>query len=227
MREKWALYVNQQLNTDIRSLTILPQEEMERKRLQQLEKKAEAKALLEQEMSSIKVGGKQPASKLTRAEIQAETERRNQVAQKKKEQEEEKPIEENINRVVLDGETACGIDEALAVLRWLFFFSYILGNRTISHINLTRFFSTKDTELDRHPEKRLKAAFTAYEERMMPIIKEQNPTLRLSQLKQILRKEWMKSPDNPLNQRLQNRWLTRGAGWEERSWWNKVWGVDV
>lgn len=36
----------------------------------------------------------------------------------------------------------------------------------------------------------------------MPIIKEQNPTLRLSQLKQILKKEWMKSPENPLNQKL-------------------------
>ncbi|XP_046434759.1 coiled-coil domain-containing protein 124 [Neodiprion fabricii] len=157
------------------------QEEMEKKRLQQLEKKAEAKALLEKEMSSIKVGGKQPAAKLTRAEIQAETERRNQVAQKKKTEEEERPIEENINRIVLEGETAHGIDEALSVL------------------------STKESEVDRHPEKRLKAAYTAFEERMMPLIKEQNPTLRLSQLKQILRKEWMKSPDNPLNQRIQNR----------------------
>ncbi|XP_012260659.2 coiled-coil domain-containing protein 124 [Athalia rosae] len=157
------------------------QEEMEKKRLQQLEKKAEAKALLEKEMSSIKVGGKQTAAKLTRAEIQAETERRNQAAQKKKEEEPELPLEENINRIVLDGETAHGIDEALTVL------------------------GAKDSETDRHPEKRLKAAYTAFEERMMPLIKEQNPTLRLSQLKQILRKEWMKSPDNPLNQRLQNR----------------------
>lgn len=94
----------------------ISQEEIERKRLQQLEKKAEAKALLEKELSSIKIGGKQPAAKLTRAEIQAETERRNQVAQKKKE-EDEKPIEENINRITLEGETAHGIDEALTVLR--------------------------------------------------------------------------------------------------------------
>ena len=37
---------------------------------------------------------------------------------------------------------------------------------------------------------------------MLVLKKEQNPTLRLSQLKQILKKEWMKSPENPLNQKL-------------------------
>ena len=67
--------------------------------------------------------------------------------------------------------------------------------------NVCLIYSTKESEVDRHPEKRVKAAYTSYEERMMPIIKEQNPTLRLSQLKQLLKKEWMKSPENPLNQR--------------------------
>ena len=60
----------------------------------------------------------------------------------------------------------------------------------------------KDAEIDRHPERRMKAAYLSFEERMMPILKEQNPTLRLSQLKQLLRKEWMKSMDNPLNQKI-------------------------
>ncbi|KAJ8679717.1 hypothetical protein QAD02_015504 [Eretmocerus hayati] len=152
------------------------QEELEKKRLEALQKKEEAKALLEKELSSIKVGGKQPAAKVTRAEIQAATEKRNQNAMKKKE--DEKPIEENLNRIVLEGETAHGIDEALSVL------------------------SVKDAEIDRHPERRMKAAYNSFEERMMPILKEQNPTLRLSQLKQLLRKEWMKSTENPLNQRL-------------------------
>ena len=66
-------------------------------------------------MSSIKLGGKQPAAKVTRAEILSVTEKRNLVAMKKKE--EDKPIEENLNRIVLEGETAHGIDEALSVLR--------------------------------------------------------------------------------------------------------------
>lgn len=56
--------------------------------------------------------------------------------------------------------------------------------------------------MDKHPEKRMKAAFAAFEEANMVRIKAENPTLRLSQLKQILRKEWMKSPENPTNQRL-------------------------
>ncbi|XP_033334423.1 coiled-coil domain-containing protein 124 [Megalopta genalis] len=152
------------------------QKEQEKKRQQQLEKKAEAKALLEKEMANIKVGGKQPAAKITRAEIVVATEKRSQAAMKKKE--EEKPIEENLNRLTIEEETAHGIDEALTIL------------------------STKDSEIDRHPEKRVKAAYASFEEKMMPIIKEQNPTLRLSQLKQILKKEWMKSPENPLNQKL-------------------------
>ncbi len=61
--------------------------------------------------------------------------------------------------------------------------------------------STKETELDRHPEKRLKAAYNAFEESNLPRLKLENPNLRLSQLKQLLKKDWMKSPENPLNQR--------------------------
>lgn len=91
------------------------QEEVEKKRQQQLEKKAEAKALLEKEMANIKIGGKQPASKITRAEIVSITEKRNQVAMKKKE--EEKPLEENLNRLILEGETAHSVEEAISVLR--------------------------------------------------------------------------------------------------------------
>jgi hypothetical protein len=55
--------------------------------------------------------------------------------------------------------------------------------------------------LDRHPEKRLKAAYNAFEESNLPRLKLENPNLRLSQLKQLLKKDWMKSPENPLNQR--------------------------
>lgn len=37
---------------------------------------------------------------------------------------------------------------------------------------------------------------------MLPRLKEEHPTFRLSQLKQLLKKEWQKSPDNPLNQKI-------------------------
>ncbi|KAI9207224.1 uncharacterized protein BJ171DRAFT_493943 [Polychytrium aggregatum] len=54
--------------------------------------------------------------------------------------------------------------------------------------------------IERHPEKRMKSAWAVFEEREMPLLKAENPTLRLSQLKQQLQKKWKKSPDNPMNQ---------------------------
>ena len=53
---------------------------------------------------------------------------------------------------------------------------------------------------DKHPEKRMKAAFQVFEEREMLRLKAENPTLRMSQLRQLLKKEWMKSPENPMFQ---------------------------
>ena len=46
----------------------------------------------------------------------------------------------------------------------------------------------------------MKAAFAAFEERNLPILKNENPNMRLSQLKQQLRKDWLRSPENPMNQ---------------------------
>ena len=53
--------------------------------------------------------------------------------------------------------------------------------------------------VDKHPEKRMKAAYEDFENERLPQLKAENPSMRLSQLKQMLRKEWQKSPDNPLN----------------------------
>ncbi|KAJ1526002.1 hypothetical protein ONE63_009179 [Megalurothrips usitatus] len=157
-------------------------EDQEKKKLEAMQKKAEAKAILEQELSSIKINtGKQSISKVTRQQIQMETAKRAEAAQPSKPEEEthiSKPLEENINRLEVEGEEARTVEEAISVL------------------------SVKDSEVDKHPEKRMKAAFTAFEEANMPRIKAENPTLRLSQLKQILRKDWLKSPENPVNQRL-------------------------
>lgn len=61
-------------------------------------------------------------------------------------------------------------------------------------------FRVKDDEEDKHPEKRMRAAFKAFESANLPRIKAENPNLRLSQWKQMLMKEWNKSPDNPFNQ---------------------------
>lgn len=60
--------------------------------------------------------------------------------------------------------------------------------------------SSKSEDADKHPEKRMKAAYNAFEERRLKELKMESPTLRLSQLKQMIFKEWQKSPENPLNQ---------------------------
>ncbi|KAI5745949.1 hypothetical protein M8J76_015744 [Diaphorina citri] len=156
-------------------------DEREKKRLEQLERKKEADALLEKELNSIKVNtATKPPPKITRASIQT-------GLQKKKELEEkatseplthiETPLIENVNRLEVEGDEARTVEEAIKVLS-------VSGSEPV----------------DMHPEKRMKAAWTAFEAENLQRLKIENPTLRLSQVKQLLRKEWMKSPSNPSNQ---------------------------
>ena len=55
-------------------------------------------------------------------------------------------------------------------------------------------------KIERHPERRIKAAYKQYEDVELPKVREENPHLKLSQLKEILAKNWKKSPMNPFNQ---------------------------
>ncbi|KAF9234502.1 hypothetical protein BU15DRAFT_78987 [Melanogaster broomeanus] len=54
--------------------------------------------------------------------------------------------------------------------------------------------------IERHPERRFKAAFEAYKEKEMPNLKVEHPGLRLQQYQDLLYKQFQKSPDNPFNQ---------------------------
>lgn len=89
----------------------------------------------------------------------------------------EETLHENLNKLVIEGE-AHNVDEAIAILE------------------------DQEQSVEKHPEKRMRAAYAAFEERRLPELKVEKPTLRLSQLKQLLKKEWMKSPENPLNEHL-------------------------
>ena len=121
------------------------------------------------------------------ADIQAERERKTAqaaaaAAESKKEKEKtEHMLEENPNQQVAALMAAEGavearsVEDAIAVLK--------VGEKPV----------------DKHPEKRMKAAYNAFEERELPRLKQENPNMRLSQIKQILKKEWMKSPENPMN----------------------------
>ncbi|KAG7096606.1 hypothetical protein E1B28_004023 [Marasmius oreades] len=59
---------------------------------------------------------------------------------------------------------------------------------------------TQAAGIERHPERRFKAALEAYHEREMPKLKVDHPGLRLQQYKDLLYKQFQKSPDNPFNQ---------------------------
>lgn len=60
--------------------------------------------------------------------------------------------------------------------------------------------ASSSDKLDRHPERRMKSAYLQFQEDRMPQLKAENPKLRLSQLNEMLQKEWKKSPQNPMNQ---------------------------
>lgn len=56
-----------------------------------------------------------------------------------------------------------------------------------------------DDKIDRHPERRFKAAYAAYEERRLEEMKDEKGLRRQQRIDQI-RKEFEKHPDNPFNQ---------------------------
>ncbi|XP_060854043.1 coiled-coil domain-containing protein 124 [Rhopalosiphum padi] len=153
-------------------------EEKEKKKIDQIEKKREAQLLLETELSEIKTT--QINQKITRHQLMKELD----TPPTPKEQptlDEESSIEENLNRLTMHDEEARTVDEALNML------------------------NPTQKLLDKHPEKRLKAAYTAFEAENLPRLRIENPSMRLSQVKQLMNKEWMKSPDNPINQRYSNK----------------------
>jgi len=80
--------------------------------------------------------------------------------------------------------SASGIDQALSALS--------IASSSSS--------SSSSATADRHPEKRMKAAYKDYEETYLPVLKVENPSLKHSQLKERLWEQWQKAPENPINQ---------------------------
>ena len=78
------------------------------------------------------------------------------------------------NKARMQEEGASGIDEALSVLN--------VGGDGVTL-------------------KSAKALYNAFEERMMPAIKEENPGLRMTQYKEKIWQLWKRSPENPANQK--------------------------
>jgi hypothetical protein len=85
------------------------------------------------------------------------------------------------------------------------------GPRTASALNATGIDNALDalsltgpdsTKIDKHPERRFKAAFAAYEERRLKEMEEDGSGqgLRMNQRKERIRKEFERSEENPFNQ---------------------------
>eukprot|EP01113_Clastostelium_recurvatum_P047496 TRINITY_DN8483_c0_g1_i1.p3 TRINITY_DN8483_c0_g1~~TRINITY_DN8483_c0_g1_i1.p3 ORF type:complete len:158 (-),score=65.58 TRINITY_DN8483_c0_g1_i1:40-513(-) len=142
--------------------------------------------------------GKPKDAKMSRFEMQQKREKADaeakRAAAKAKTDEEEDAIPENTNRLLAEEAEAeasgaalhaRGIDEAVSKMS--------LASSSSSS-------SSSSSADDKHPEKRLKAAFSQYEERELPLLRADNPGLKLSQVKEILWKQWQKSPENPLVQ---------------------------
>lgn len=59
---------------------------------------------------------------------------------------------------------------------------------------------SNQVKLERHPERRFKAAYAQFEQRRLPEIEQEHPGLRKNQRVEICRKEFERSPENPFNQ---------------------------
>merc|ERR1712098_702333 len=118
-----------------------------------VEKKKELQEMHDSEMESMKGAKQQPAARLTRAQIsQAQEKRAAEAAKAEKLQtqlsHDQVPLEENTNRLVVDGDEARTVEDAISVL------------------------SIGKEKVDKHPEKRVKAAYAEFEERRLPVLKQ-------------------------------------------------------
>jgi len=157
------------------------------KREGELARKKANQELYEAEMAAAasskgknKKKGNENANKVTKAMIlQAQMAQMEKSKKKSKKNSKvvEAPVEleENINKLDL-GPAASNIDDAIDLLS-----------------------STNEKE-DRHPEKRMKASYKKFEEERYETVKQENPSLKRTQIKEIIWKEWQKSPENPMNQ---------------------------
>ncbi|CAL0318929.1 unnamed protein product [Lupinus luteus] len=158
----------------------------EARRLAELEEKELEKSMMKKKANRVSI----PVTKVTEAELrrrreEEESEMKRKAEEGKKKQSRTAEEEEYERMVVVANRNrddsiieASSVDEAIAQI-------------TIN---------TSDFPPDRHPERRLKASFKAFEEAELPVLKEEKPGLTHTQYKDLIWKLWKKSPDNPLNQ---------------------------
>ncbi|XP_057415508.1 uncharacterized protein LOC130710308 [Lotus japonicus] len=180
-----------------RSRAAKKKEEEAEKKAEAAAKRAEARRLAEQEEKELEKILKKPDKKASRVSIpvpkvtEAELRKRreeeqSQLAKKADEGKKRSAAEEEYEKMVLVSNT--NRDDSIIEARNL---DDAIAQMSIDNSNLAP---------DRHPERRLKAAFKAFEEAELPKLKEEKPGLTYNQYRDMIWKLWKKSPDNPLNQ---------------------------
>eukprot|EP01055_Gregarina_sp_Pseudo9_P005259 Gregarina_sp_Pseudo_9__5258@NODE_59_length_4716_cov_32_223220_g55_i0_p5_GENE_NODE_59_length_4716_cov_32_223220_g55_i0NODE_59_length_4716_cov_32_223220_g55_i0_p5_ORF_typecomplete_len220_score76_07Ccdc124/PF06244_12/1_2e24NHS/PF15273_6/3_6_NODE_59_length_4716_cov_32_223220_g55_i038874546 len=165
--------------------------EQEAKQEEKNRRKAELRELEQEEARKVtsNKAGKPAPKKLTRADILLRQVQKKKKKEKEKEKEREETadlLQPNINHLLreerfnalLQGEelvSASGVDAALTQLE---------GGEGG----------------DKHPEKRMKAAYRQYEEEWIERLRQEYPSLKRSQLKEKIFRQWQKAPENPMNQ---------------------------
>lgn len=174
------------------------------RRVEALSKKVEAKRLAEQEEKELEKYGKRVDKKQGRVSLPTPKVTAVELA-RQKEQEQAK--------LQADAEAAKKRDRRMAdTEEYERLIAVENTNREDNIVDarsvdtaLAQMTLASDLPPDRHPERRLKAAFKAFEEAELPRLREEKPGLTHTQYGEMVWKLWRKSPDNPLNQASQGQ----------------------
>jgi len=170
-------------------------EEKEEKRKAEIARKAENARLLAEEEVSVSVKKATPKARTKKAQFKPAGP--GAIAAGGEPSDAPSPAASSAESPIKDGDgppqevesfAATGIDNALDLLEVV---TAKMDKASIGN---------QAAGIEKHPERRFKAAFNAYVERELPNIKEEQPGLRLQQYKDLLFKQFQKSPENPFNQ---------------------------
>lgn len=174
-------------------------EEESEKRAEAVARRAEARRLAEQEEKDIDKSMKKPDKKANRVSIPVPKVTEAELRRQREEEQAElaKKADEMKRR---QSRTAAVEDyEKMVLVTNTNRDDSIIEARTVEDA-IAQMAVTDNLPVDKHPERRLKASFKAFEEVELPKLKEEKPGLTHNQYKDMIWKLWKKSPDNPLNQ---------------------------
>lgn len=144
-------------------------------------------------------GAKKPSKK------QLEKEAKKQEQQdKKKERETLLEMEESSIKSKRGGKTkshkkGSGLDDALNQFTPKGSINADGLDDSLAALTLLKKDAVTNKDIDRHPERRFKAALAEYTERRLPEMRKENPGLRKQQIEQLIYKEFQTSDENPFN----------------------------